>query len=210
MRFTFVPKSTFFMVLTFAMIFLVLGAFRLLLLTIVGLGVWTFVLRKKIVFENDDQFTTRGSVFSPISGRVTLVEETTTNKVITIKTTLLDNFGLYLPSTSEVKNLNYEKTSHVFWFDKTSVLDLGHGVVLELHDKNRQIFTLQFIKYYLGNLPELVILPGDRGQRHANFGYFLFGGLTKVFLPQTFNIEVKAGDKVISTESIIARFSDKE
>lgn len=210
MRFTFVPRSTFSMSLTLAFFFLLIGSYKLVVFTILVLAGWSFILRKKIVFENDDQFTTRGTIYAPISGHVTAVEATETEKIVTIKTNFKDNFGLYLPSTSEVKNLNFETQSSVNWIDETSDLDSSKGVFLELYDKNRQKICLQFIKYYLGHLPELVILPGDRGQRQANIGYFLFGGLTKLYLPQNFNIEVSKGDSVVSTETIIARYNEND
>lgn len=210
MRFTFVPKGTFIMYMTIAMFLFLLGAYKLFLLSALLIAGWSFILRKKVVYENDDQFTTRGSLFAPISGVVTDVQTTENKNIITIKTSLKDNFGLYLPSTTEVKNLNYEKDSCILWLDKTTTLDETKGVYLELYDKNRQDIALHFFKYYLGRLPELVILPGDRGQRHANIGYFLFGGLTKVYLPKTFSVEVSVGAKVISTETIIARYNDKE
>lgn len=209
MRYTFLSKGTFTAVITIALLFLLVGSVLFSFLILLLLFGVAFILRKKIVYDHDDQFTTRGMFYAPISGRVVARNENDDFLIVTIVTNFYDNLGIYLPLTCEVKNLYYNKEAERYFFP-TSSPDLNKGVTIELRDKNKQEINLNFLKNIVGYLPELVVLPGDRGQRQANIGYYLFGGITNIFLPKTFKVDVSVGDKVISTETIIAHFDDKE
>ena len=168
-----------------------------------------YIFRRKKVYFHEDQVTTTGTVFAPVSGKVVRVSEGNT-KSITIRMNILDELGIYLPCTSEIKNLNFHSDYSSFRFSSLNLDSSEVGTVLELSDKKKRVISLQFIRFVTGRLPELVILPGDRGRRQVNIGYFPYGGFVILNLPEESEIVVKEGDRLVATEAIVARFKNEE
>lgn len=181
----------------------------MLLAFLVVLATTLYLFRRRKIYFHEDQMTTTGTVFAPVSGRV--VEIVNGNsKSILIKMGLLQEEGIYLPSTSEIKNLTFHSDFSSFRFSTPKDICDDKGTVLELSDKKGRTISMQFIRFVTGRLPELIVLPGDRGRRQVNIGYFPFGGYVKLLLPQDCEVVVKEGDKVIATEAIVARFVEED
>ena len=51
-------------------------------------------------------------------------------------------------------------------------------------------------------------MPGDRGGRRVNIGYFPFGGTVVLYLPKKYEILVKVNDDVNAGETIFAVIQD--
>ena len=47
-------------------------------------------------------------------------------------------------------------------------------------------------------------MPGDRGGRRVNIGYFPFGGTLILYLPEKYEILIKENESINAGESIIA------
>jgi phosphatidylserine decarboxylase len=153
--------------------------------------------------------TTQGTVFAPVSGKVEKINNEG-RKYILFKIGLLNEEGIYLPFTCEIKNLSFHSDFSSFRFSSPKDISDEKGTVLELSDKKKRSISMQFVRFVSGKLPELIVLPGDRGRRQVNIGYFPFGGYVKLLLPSESEIVVKEGDKVVATEAIVARFLDEE
>lgn len=203
-------RTAMFYYVTALLFFLVIGSFLLFLVTALILAAHFFFYRKKIVFDHEDQITTLGTVYAPISGKVVAIKEEEDSKVVTIRTSFIDNFGIYLPITCEIKNLIMNKDSYLYRFSSDADFVPERGIVLELKDKKNRVITLNFIRYFTGKVADLVVLPGDRGRRQSSIGFFPFGGITKIILPKSFDVEVADGSRVVSTETIVARFNEEE
>jgi len=209
MRFTYLSRSTLFIFLVVFLFLCLIGSLSLLALFILVLASTLFLFRRKKTYFHEDQVTTTGTVFSPISGKVVEVKKSGVKSLL-VKMTFLDESGIYLPCTSEIKNLNFHSDFSAFRFSAPKDISEEKGTVLKLTDKKGRSISLQFIRFISSKLPELIILPGDRGRRQVNIGYFPFGGYVKVLLPEESEVVVNVGEKVIATETIVARFKDEE
>jgi phosphatidylserine decarboxylase len=49
-----------------------------------------------------------------------------------------------------------------------------------------------------------MVMPGDRGGRRVNIGYFPFGGTVMLYLPKKYEILIKTNDEVTAGETIMA------
>ena len=63
---------------------------------------------------------------------------------------------------------------------------------------------MTFFKCRLGLWPELIVMPGDKGGRRVNIGYFPFGGTVMLYLPKKYEILIKSNDEVLAGETILA------
>jgi len=114
--------------------------------------------------------------------------------------------GVYMPLSSEIKTLLVLKGQSFF---RTQIAEEvigtkeGKGVTLALDNRGESI-GLTFFKCKLGLWPELMVMPGDRGGRRVNIGFFPFGGTVMLYLPKKYEILMKINDEVIAGESIIA------
>ncbi len=210
MKLSYMSRTVMFYYVTALFLSLVIGSFLLFLIISIVLACHFFLYRKKVVFDHEDQITTLGTVYAPISGKVVAIKNDAAVKIITIRTSFIDNFGIYLPITCEVKNLIMNKDSYLYRFSSDDDFKQDRGTVLELKDKKNRTISMNFIRYFSGKAADLVILPGDRGRRQSAIGFFPFGGVTKVILPIGFELEVTVGSRVISTETIVARFNEEE
>ena len=118
--------------------------------------------------------------------------------------------GIYLPLSCEIKNLLVLKGQSFFrYFKAVEVIGTkeGKGVSLALDNRGESL-GLTFFKCKFGLWPELLVIPGDRGGRRVNIGYFPFGGTVMLYLPKKYEILVKSNDEVNAGETIIAVVPD--
>ncbi len=171
---------------------LIFGAYRLVLIF------FTFHIAVYVLFRRspnhfrDNPVTTSGVVFSPCNGKIISIEEVETSLKISISIMPWKEMGLFLPISSEIKNL---------W-------RTGKEVILELDTRNNLI-ELHFIRRALGFWPELIVRAGDKGARQVNMGFFPLGGVVVLYLPKKYEILVKNLNEVISGETILAVLPEK-
>lgn len=118
--------------------------------------------------------------------------------------------GIFLPLSCEIKNLLVLKGQSFFRLKK-AIEELGakegKGVSLALDNRGESV-GLTFYKCKVGLWPELMVMPGDRGGRRVNIGYFPFGGTVMLYLPKKYEILVKTNDEVTAGETIFAVIPD--
>jgi uncharacterized membrane protein len=195
----------------------IFGFYKILLVLIVGYIVLYLVLRKSRNDFRDDPISTRGVMFSPVNGKIIHIEHNVSHGLygdqlieIQIMIPWWKEMGICLPLSCEIKNLLLLKGQSFFRLKKAvEVLGSkeGKGVGLALDNRGESI-GLTFLKCKLGLWPELMVMPGDRGGRRVNIGYFPFGGTVMLYLPKKYEILVKTNDEVNAGETIFAVVTD--
>lgn len=175
------------------------------------------LLRKSRNDFRDDPMITRGVIFSPSNGKIVHIEHNVSHGMygeqlieIQIMIPWWKEMGIFLPLSCEIKNLLLLKGQSFLRYKKAvEVLGSkeGKGLGLALDNRGEGI-GLTFFKCKLGLWPELMVMPGDRGGRRVNIGYFPFGGTVMLYLPKKYEILVKTNDEVNAGESILAVVPD--
>lgn len=198
-------------------IFWLLGLYKILTVLVFFYAALYIVLRKSRNDFRDDPITTKGVIFSPSNGKIINVEHNVSHGMygeqlieIQIMIPWWKETGVFLPLSCEIKNLLLLKGQSFFRYKKAvEVLGSreGKGVGLALDNRGESI-GLTFLKCKLGLWPELMVMPGDRGGRRVNIGYFPFGGTVMLYLPKKYEILVKINDEVNAGETIFAVLPD--
>ncbi|MDO9183563.1 MAG: hypothetical protein Q7U04_14210 [Bacteriovorax sp.] len=198
-------------------IFWLFGFYKILTIFIILYLILYVVLRKSRNDFRDDPVSTRGVIFSPVNGKIIHIEHNVSHGLygdqlieIQIMIPWWKEMGIFLPLSCEVKNLLLLKGHSFFRYQKAvEVLGSreGKGVGLGLDNRGESI-GLTFFKCKLGLWPELMVMPGDRGGRRVNIGYFPFGGTVMLYLPKKYEILVKTNDEVNAGETIFAVVPD--
>lgn len=198
-------------------IFWMFGFYKTLSLLFLTYLVLYVMLRKNRNDFRDEPVSTKGVIFSPANGKVVHIEHDVSHGLfgeqlieIQIMVAWWKEMGIFLPLSSEIKNLLRLSGQSFFRYHKAvEVLGSkeGKGVSLVLDNRGETV-GLTFFKCKLGFWPELIIMPGDRGGRRVNIGYFPFGGTVMLYLPKKYEILVKTNDEVNAGETIFAVVPD--
>ncbi len=156
----------------------------------------------------DEQVTTSGTIYAPVTGAVLDIWDEDGYSYISILTNLLDEYGIYMPCSAEVSDLAYYKDAYIYRVHNREANRQKRLAQITFRDKLGNLIKVRFLRFFSSGRPQLVILPGDKGRRMANIGYFPFGGITTISLPADFKVSVKKNDNIYATESIIARISE--
>lgn len=207
--------------LFFAYLFSWLGFFLILLIYVGTL----IIFRKKrshYNFKETPSITTRGLVFSPVSGKLRFNFEKETDvfgekqKVRVLGVTLpwWREAGIYLPMTGEIETFSRSAGKGWFRFLKLKSLqklqDEFSGCKTSIQGVEGQKVALDFVKCPLGMSPKVWSMPGDRGRRKAPMGFFPFGGTVLIYLPENYKILPNIGETLNSGESVLAADPDRE
>lgn len=195
----------------------IFGLYKILTTLLIFYAFLYVLLRKSRNDFRDDPITTRGVVFSPSNGKIIHIEHNVSHGMygeqlieIQIMIPWWKEMGIFLPLSCEVKNLLLLK-GQSFLRHKKAVEVLGSkegkGVGLALDNRGESV-GVTFLKCKLGLWPELMVMPGDRGGRRVNIGYFPFGGTVMLYLPKKYEILVKINDEVNAGETIFAVVPD--
>lgn len=198
-------------------LFWLLGFYKILVVLLFFYALLYVVLRKRRNDFRDDPMTTRGVVFAPANGKIVHIEHNVSHGVygdqlaeIQIMIPWWKEMGISMPLSSEIKTLMVLKGQSFFRYHKAEEVigtKEGKGVSMAL-DNRGEIIGLTFFKCKLGLWPELLVMPGDRGGRRVNIGYFPFGGTVMLYLPKKYEILMKINDEVTAGESIVAVIPD--
>ena len=187
--------------------------YKTMLLAMVAYVVLYVTLRKNRNDFRDDPMSTKGVMFSPANGKIVHIEHNVSHGMygeqlveIQIMIPWWKEMGVFMPLSAEIKTLLVLKGQSFFRYHKAEEkigTREGKGVALAL-DNRGETTGLTFFKCKVGLWPELMVMPGDRGGRRVNIGYFPFGGTVMLYLPKKYEILMKINDEVIAGESIIA------
>ena len=195
----------------------IFGLYKLLSILVFAYILLYVVLRKSRNDFRDDPISTKGVIFSPANGKIMHIEHNVSHGFygdhlteIQIMIPWWREMGIFLPLSCEIQNLLILKGHSFFRYHKAvEVLGSkeGKGVGLALNNRGESI-GLAFFKCKLGLWPELMVMPGDRGGRRVNIGYFPFGGTVMLYLPKKYEILIKINDEVNAGETIFAVIPD--
>ena len=206
---------------TYFIIFIILAwVFHLpkVLIFLAGIHVLLYViLRKSRNDFRDDPISTKGVIFAPINGKVIHIQNNVSHGVygenfveIQLMVPWWKEMGIFLPLNCEIKNLIVHKGSSIFRYLKVAEV-IGSsepkGIALSLDNRGDTV-GLSFYKCKLGLWPEIIVMPGDKGGRRVNIGYFPFGGTVMLYLPKKYEILLKINDEVTAGETICAVVSE--
>ncbi len=209
MKFFYISKSTFFTYLLIFCFCAILSNIYFLFLWIALFGVTLFLFRKKKINHLEDQITTQGTIFAPVSGSVfDIWVDDSGDTNVTLLTNLFDHYGIYMPCSGSVVDLSFFKDQYIYRVFNRDTYKKDKAIAkIIVKDSLENEIEMSFIRFFTSRRPELVVLPGDKGRRMANLGYIPFGGLTTIRIPEKYEVVVSNNDNVYATDSIIARIS---
>ena len=175
-------------------------------------GFW-YLFRKNMTPIHED-FIDSQNVLSPVSGKAAQVYESIDHayfgkglKAIRFTISFLDEYGVYLPAPTEVKNVKTDKIKEISRYKEYEIENTDYqvnGILIKLKSKVDEFMGLQILKDYFSLSPVVVIQPGDRGRARANIGIVPFGGSVILYFNKNFKTHIKEGDDVDAGKTIIA------
>jgi hypothetical protein len=116
--------------------------------------------------------------------------------------------GIYLPISSEVQDFFLSGEKGYFRYGQKNNDKIYHNdldkLSLTLRSIDSDLIRMDFIRCIMGSLPEIFVMPGDRGKQQANIGHFPLGGTLLLYLPDKYEILIHNKDKIIAGETLIA------
>lgn len=191
--------------------------YKILTMTFLAYIVLYISLRRNRNDFRDDPIVTKGVIFAPANGKIIHIENNVSHGMygdqmveVQIMIPWWKEMGVSMPLSAEIKTLLVLKGQSFFRYhyavEKIGTKD-GKGVALALDNRGETV-GLTFFKCKLGLWPELMVMPGDRGGRRVNIGYFPFGGTVMLYLPKKYEILLKINDEVTAGETILAVIPD--
>lgn len=207
-------NSLAFIILFFLWVFSFYKILAVAFLAYVGLYI---SLRRNRNDFRDDPMITKGVIFSPANGKIVHIEQNVSHGMygdqlieVQIMIPWWKEMGVSMPLSAEIKTLLVLRGQSFFRYHSAAEIigtKEGKGVSLALDNRGETI-GLTFFKCKLGLWPELMVMPGDRGGRRVNIGYFPFGGTVMLYLPKKYEILFKINDEVTAGETILAVIPD--
>jgi len=162
-------------------------------------------------FENKE-----GLLVSPADGKVLSVEHIGHNDFIgadTIKIAIFLNvFDVHInriPSDGTIDYVKYNPGKfHVASVDKASELNEQTEIGMTTNTGQKIIF-----KQIAGLIARRIVCKikdGDKVVAGERFGLIRFGSRTELFVPADSVIDIKAGDRVVGSETILGQLTSKE
>jgi phosphatidylserine decarboxylase len=175
------------------------------------------ILRKNPNRFRDDHTTTKGVIFAPCNGKIVSIEKGISHVAygdnlteIQIAIPWWSEMGIFMPLSAEIRNIIVHKGRSFFRFQKASEVvgtSIGKGLSISLDNRGESV-GMTLYKCRLGLWPDILVMPGDRGGRRVNIGYFPFGGTLILYLPEKYEILIKENELINAGESIIAMLPD--
>lgn len=184
---------------------------------IVAIVVWGFTLFITSFFRSPNRVmrTDAGAVFSPADGKIVALEEVDENEYFQGKRIVVSVF-------MSIWNV------HVNWFPVAGRVDYfrhHHGLFLvawhpkssEDNERTTTVVDMGGEKIMFRQIAGLVARRivsyarvGHRVEQNTQCGFIKFGSRVDIFLPLDADIRVKLGDKVVGTQTLIARLNQTD
>lgn len=178
-----------------AFLIMLLFGFAIFLAYATLVALFLYLFRRRFNFFREDQVTTRGSIYAPVTGKVISVKNIEANTVeVAIKMNIFSGYGIYLPISARVNNVVFN--------------DAKFGTKITLEDQLERKVRLFFENSIFKRDPELVIMPGDLGRRQVDIGFYPFGAVVKLQVENAKQI-INLNDRVSGGETIIGRFIEE-
>lgn len=184
---------------------------------IVTIVVWGFTLFITSFFRSPNRVmrTDAGAVFSPADGKIVALEEVDENEYFQGKRIVVSVF-------MSIWNV------HVNWFPVAGRVDYfrhHHGLFLvawhpkssEDNERTTTVVDMGGEKIMFRQIAGLVARRivsyarvGHHVEQNTQCGFIKFGSRVDIFLPLDADIRVKLGDKVVGTQTLIARLNQTD
>lgn len=184
---------------------------------IVAIVVWGFTLFITSFFRSPNRVmrTDAGAVFSPADGKIVALEEVDENEYFQGKRIVVSVF-------MSIWNV------HVNWFPVAGRVDYfrhHHGLFLvawhpkssEDNERTTTVVDMGSEKIMFRQIAGLVARRivsyarvGHHVEQNTQCGFIKFGSRVDIFLPLDADIRVKLGDKVVGTQTLIARLNQAD
>lgn len=184
---------------------------------IVAIIVWGFTLFITSFFRSPNRVmrTDAGAVFSPADGKIVALEEVDENEYFQGKRIVVSVF-------MSIWNV------HVNWFPVAGRVDYfrhHHGLFLvawhpkssEDNERTTTVVDMGGEKIMFRQIAGLVARRivsyarvGHHVEQNTQCGFIKFGSRVDIFLPLDADIRVKLGDKVVGTQTLIARLNQTD
>lgn len=184
---------------------------------IVAIVVWGFTLFIASFFRSPNRVmrTDAGAVFSPADGKIVALEEVDENEYFQGKRIVVSVF-------MSIWNV------HVNWFPVAGRVDYfrhHHGLFLvawhpkssEDNERTTTVVDMGGEKIMFRQIAGLVARRivsyarvGHHVEQNTQCGFIKFGSRVDIFLPLDADIRVKLGDKVVGTQTLIARLNQAD
>lgn len=184
---------------------------------IVAIVVWGFTLFITSFFRSPNRMmrTDAGAVFSPADGKIVALEEVDENEYFQGKRIVVSVF-------MSIWNV------HVNWFPVAGRVDYfrhHHGLFLvawhpkssEDNERTTTVVDMGGEKIMFRQIAGLVARRivsyarvGHHVEQNTQCGFIKFGSRVDIFLPLDADIRVKLGDKVVGTQTLIARLNQAD
>ncbi len=148
------------------------------------------------------------SVVSPVDGTVLSIEELDNNQFaykVEIDTSYADVSILRVPFTSNVKKFLLRKGARVSRFETLSK-KLNENSEIIFEDENQNCLKISHMLKQSFDGIKIDILKGQKFQQGSRYGVVL-SGVTAIYLPQNFRLNISVGTQVKGSESLIGYFS---
>lgn len=212
---SFLPKSLHILFIVTALFVWLVGTFfTFFVVMLVYVGMYFLFRQTKLTYKDDVGF--KNDVFySPVSGALKRVRKNINHpffgkNLTEVHLTVMpwNEYGIYLPFTCEVKELRAHRGKRLIRLGDhlTNYLEASPDVGIDLicEGVNGSTIGMKFVQCYLGGWPEIALLPGDRGKRRSNIGYFPYGGSLILYLPPETQLLLEEGDLLIAGVSVFA------
>lgn len=172
-----------------------------------------FTLFLVYIYRNPERLAPHfqsGSVVSPADGIIRSIEEIEEDGYsykITIDTGYLDVSVLRTPSLSKVSEMNLvhgTKLSHAYQL--SDKLNENASIVFEDEQKNK-IKVVHRVKQSLDAL-HISLQTDQEVSQGTRYGVMVYG-TTTLYLPQNFRMDIKVGDEISASDTLIGYFSKK-
>lgn len=152
-------------------------------------------------------------IISPADGRIVTIEETHENEFlkekriqVSIFMSPLDVHANVYPVGGTVKYYKYHPGKYlVAWHPKASVNNERNTIVIERPGK-----AAILVRQIAGAVARRIVCyahEGSKASQGGELGFIKFGSRVDLFLPLDVNLQVRIGQKVRATTSVIASFS---
>ncbi len=194
------PKKYWIATLVLIFILTSFGVYGLSFVLFVLLALVLFVSRiKPPVFQEEVAYKD-GIFYSPVNGTIRSIDE---NELV-IVVPWWRSTGIYLPIKSEVGTLKLTEGENHFRYFPISDNDEKYSAVKATFRSDKDTYSLNFIKCFLGLWPKFMVMSGDRGMALVNIGNFILGGTVIIKLPVGFVVNIDENTTVYVGETILA------
>jgi hypothetical protein len=162
----------------------------------------------------------KGVIFSPVNGRILGISKNIKldgqEELLTEVSMIIhpwNETGIYLPTSSEIQDYFLSGNKGLFRYLKKNSLSRHqlelNKLSLTLCSIDADLIRMDFLRCIMGSLPEIFVMPGDRGKQQANIGHFPLGGTVLLYLPDKYEILINEKDQIAAGETLIAGVSTK-